>query len=235
MTVIGISANWDMKSGRLNIPRDYVDAVLQAGALPVLLPATENEDQLRAMIDLVGGMIFPGGEDLDPSLFGEEVHPKCGEIVPARDSLELKLFALLMEAKKPYLAICRGIQMVNVALKGTLYQDLEAQYGSDINHARFDAGADIIHHVSVESGSLMAALTGGGSLPVNSRHHQAIKGLATALKASAWAEDGLIEAVEHRDGYPGLGIQWHPENLAKKDPRMQALFDWLVREAARQA
>lgn len=231
MITIGIGPNWDPKNGRLGIPGDYMNAVLRAGALPLLMPATLDEAACRAMVDKVDGMIFPGGEDLHPSTYGEDVLPACGNIVPERDQQEMMLLKYLMEAGKPYLAICRGIQLINVALGGSLYQDIASQYDTPINHAMFSVGSGTIHHAAVEPGSLLASVVSQRHLPVNSRHHQAVKDLAPGLKVNAISEDGLIEGVEHADGYPGLAFQWHPENLAARDSDMQALFNWLVREA----
>lgn len=233
MITIGIGPNWDPKTLRLGIPADYMNAVIRAGALPLLFPASGDEALCRAMVDQVDGMIFPGGEDIHPREFGEQVHPKCGTIIPERDQQELRLFRYLLSQGKPYLAICRGIQLVNVAFGGSLYQDLASQYDSPMNHASFDVSAGIIHQVKVSPGSLLASIVAEERLPVNSRHHQAIKALAPGLKVNAVSEDGLVEGVEHADGYPGLAFQWHPENLAAENPDMQALFNWLVEQAGK--
>lgn len=231
MITIGIGPNWDPKTNRQGIPGDYMNAIIRAGALPVLFPATEDQALCRAMIDMVDGIVFPGGEDLQPELFGEDMHPKCGTVIPERDRQELFMLRYLFTTGKPYLAICRGVQLINVALGGTLYQDLASQYDSPVDHAQFNIGDGIIHHVKVKPGTTLASIVKNERLPVNSRHHQAIKALAPGLVVSALSEDGLIEGIEHEDHYPGLAFQWHPENLSKKDPDMQALFNWLVERA----
>lgn len=231
MIKIGVSANWNLQTKRLNIPKDYMDSLLRAGCLPLLLPQTEDEAVLQACVDLVDGLLFPGGEDLQPECYGEQPAPYCGEVVPERDRMELKLYQLLKLSGKPFLAICRGLQLVNVAEGGSLWQDLTQQQPTDTDHAQFDRGSALIHEVDVVEGSLLHRLTGSLSLPVNSRHHQAIKALGRGLKATASSRDGIIEAIEFEDGRPGLCLQWHPENLSSTDKRMQALFDWLVRTA----
>ena len=229
MIRIGVSANWNLETKRLNIPKDYMDALLRAGCLPLLLPQTEDDKVLRAMVDLVDGLLFPGGEDLHPECYGESPAPYCGEVVPERDRMELKLYQLIKQSGKPFLAICRGMQLVNVAEGGTLWQDLAQQKPTETDHAQFARGDALIHEVDVVEGSLLTRLTGSLSLAVNSRHHQAIKSLGQGLQVSATSRDGIIEAVEFTDGRPGLCLQWHPENLSRQDGRMQALFNWLVR------
>jgi gamma-glutamyl-gamma-aminobutyrate hydrolase PuuD len=236
MLTIGINTNFDTEKKRINIPNDYINCIIRAGALPVLLPLTDNEDIWRAMVDNVDGMLFPGGEDLHPKLFGEEIHPKCEEIVEERDSQELFTYAHLLTTGKPFLAVCRGIQMVNVAQGGTLYQDIPAQYETTIAHSRSGEGANRAHQVRIQPGTLLHQVLGVDSCWVNSRHHQAIKDVGRGLRVNAISEDGLVEGVELESGYPGIALQWHPENLAAAgDAPMQRLFDWLVKEADKRA
>jgi putative glutamine amidotransferase len=232
MITIGIGANWDPVRKRINMPNDYITAVIRAGALPVLLPLTDNQPVWDAMVDSFDAMILPGGEDIEPSLYGEETLPNCGEIIPERDRQELYTFGRLLASGKPFLAICRGIQLVNVFAGGTLYQDIASQVNTEINHAQFDIGSEHIHTVQLAEGSLIRSVAGETPFGVNSRHHQAVKTLGKGLKATAISPDGLIEAVEYADGYPGIAVQWHPENLAEKSAGAQALFDWLVKTAA---
>lgn len=235
MLTIGITPNWNTASRRIDIPNDYVTAVLRAGALPLLFPLTDSEQAWKAMVDKVDGVIFSGGEDIDPAYFGESTMPYCGSIIPERDRQELFMYSYLKSRSKPFLAICRGIQLMNVAEGGSLYQDIYVQVpGLTIRHERSDT-PDEAHRVELLAGSLMRSVIGEDSVAVNSRHHQAVKGLAPGLRVCALSEDGLIEGLEFENAYPGLGTQWHPENLSKNREDMQRLFDWLAREAARRA
>lgn len=232
MLTIGISTNWDPEKKRVNIPNDYMTAVLRAGALPILFPLTDSQPAWDAMVDLVDAMIFPGGEDIAPSYYNEETRPLCGEIIPERDRQELYTYGEVIKRGIPFLAICRGVQLVNVYEGGPLYQDIASEYPTDIDHAQFSVSIGPIHTVKLAEGSLIHKVSGTQELSVNSRHHQAVKTLGKGLIASATAPDGLIEAVEYQNGYPGIAVQWHPENLAKQDPHAQRLFDWLVKTAA---
>lgn len=235
MVIIGLSTNKDTKTDADKMPRDYVTAVLQAGALPVILPMIgEDHPQYDELMDkavsMVDGLIMTGGPDVDPDYYGEERLPFCGEILSERDKADMTLIRKAIAAKKPMLAICRGLQAVNVALGGTLYQDLDSQIKTNIMHQRTDK--DYAHKVQVKKNSLLHDIVGKESFLVTSRHHQAAKKVAPGLVATAFSEDGVIEALEFENAYPGLLVQWHPENLAAiHDPDHQALFDWLVRMA----
>ena len=183
----------------------------------------------------LGGVIFSGGEDIDPKHFGEELHPDCGTIIPERDAQELFGYKYLLTTGKPFLAICRGIQLMNVAEGGTLYQDIPAQLPKiTIRHSQ-PATADSAHHADILPGTLLRSLVGADRVPVNSRHHQVVKDVAPGLRVSALSEDGLVEGLEFENGYPGIGTQWHPENLSKRREDMQSLFNWLVAKAAERA
>ena len=235
MITIGINTNWDTEKKRLNIPNDYITAVIRAGALPFLCPLTDDKAIWKAIIDKCDGIIFPGGEDIHPEEYGEEVLPGCGQIVPERDAQELFTYKYLLTTGKPFLAICKGIQLVNVAHGGTLYQDLKTQYISDVDHARYHVSIGPIHQVDIREGTLLKQILGQATVSVNSRHHQNVKALGKGLRANAISEDGLIEGLELENGYPGIAVQWHPENLAAPYPAMQQLFNWLVKEAEKRA
>lgn len=231
MVIIGLSTNRDYKNGADCMPKDYVLAVLRAGALPLILPMIPEDDPrydelMDKTINSVDGIVFTGGPDIDPIYYKEARLAECHEPVSERDKADFALFSRAMAVHKPFLGICRGLQVCNVAMGGSLYQDLSSQMKDSLPHAmpeRLQA-----HQVSLEPGSLLESIVGGAPLTVTSRHHQAIKQVAHGLKACAWSRDGVIEAVEFEDGRPGLCVQWHPENLSATDPRHQALFDWLV-------
>lgn len=228
MHLIGVTPTLDEQTGRITINQDYLDALRRAGALPVLLPLAEDTAAWEEMLRRVDGLLLSGGADLCPASYGEEPLPVCGETAPLRDAEELYLCRRALEMKKPLLAICRGHQVLNCALGGTLYQDIAAQYSDSISHPRHDTPRDPVHPVSVTPGSRLAAITGRSALQVNSRHHQAVKDLGRGLTVSARAEDGLIEAIEYPAAPFALGVQWHPEALSDRYAEAQALFNAFV-------
>jgi putative glutamine amidotransferase len=179
-------------------------------------------------------LLLPGGEDVDPAFYGEARHEKCGRVSLDRDETELALARWAMEEGKPLFAICRGIQVLNVAQGGSLYQDIQTQVpGTDKHDWYPDHPRDRQSHtLEIVPRTRLAQLSGTTSLPVNSLHHQAIKEAAPGLVVVAHAEDGIVEAVEAPDHPFALGVQWHPEELASRDARAQRLFDAFV-EACR--
>jgi putative glutamine amidotransferase len=224
----------------LNEP--YIVAVQESGGIPVLLTPAHGGSALRALFELLDGLVLTGGEDVAPERYGEEVlHPNV-ESVPERDALELQLLEWALADDLPVLAICRGIQVLNVGLGGTLYQDLPADHPAELVH---DQGlgetprprTEAHHPVTVTPGSCLADVLGAATVEVNSMHHQGIKRLATPLAAVAHAPDGLVEGVEPVDTARWsflLGVQWHPEELARAgDAPSRRLFDRFVAAAAK--
>ncbi|MDD4711448.1 MAG: gamma-glutamyl-gamma-aminobutyrate hydrolase family protein [Eubacteriales bacterium] len=229
MALIGLCANWNARSGRSDIPADYVIAVILSGGTPVVLPLAGDERVWKKMIDAVDGLVFIGGGDVDPALFGEKRHRKTKNVVLHRDKQECWMMRYVKEKGKPHLAICRGMQVLNCLRGGTLYQDIAETYPTSINHSRSDAPADTIHEVTIMPSSLLGSVCGHEDLPVNSRHHQGVSRLGAGLAASAISEDKLVEALEYEDGSPCIAVQWHPETLHKDNPRHLAVFEWLVK------
>ncbi|MDD4080520.1 MAG: gamma-glutamyl-gamma-aminobutyrate hydrolase family protein [Eubacteriales bacterium] len=231
MVRIGLSTSQDTPLSREGIPPDYISAVLRAGALPLIFPIlpaehATYEEFVEAFVNSVDAIIFTGGPDFDPVLYGQELHPGCGNIHPERDKIDLALARAAIKAGKPILGICRGLQLINVAMGGTLYQDLSAQL--DFPPERHQSKERNAHTVHLVKDTLLRRITGVDAFPVNSRHHQAIEKAGEGLRVSARSEDGVIEAVEFENGYPGLALQWHPENLAEERTDQQALFHWLA-------
>jgi putative glutamine amidotransferase len=233
--VIGISAysqnarwgSWDLPA--ILLPKRYADMVIRAGGLPVVLPPT---DGVTGVLPRLDGLVLSGGGDLDPALYGAEPHAKAGAPNPARDSAELELWKVALASGLPVLGICRGLQVINVALGGTLHQHLPDLVGND-SHSPEAAGYGN-HKVSVASGSQLSAILGRTEAAVRTHHHQAIDRLGTGLVATAWTDDGVIEAVEF--GQPDgdarssgfmVAVQWHPE--AGDDP---SLFAALIAAAS---
>lgn len=212
----------------------YLNAIRAAGGVPFILPPELDEDDLKQLLSMADGVLFTGGPDVHPFLFGEETQARCGNVSPVRDTLELNLLRLAMDQKKPILGICRGIQLLNIGLGGDIYQDIPSQFSQDfpIAHEQpfyYDIPS---HHVTVIPGTLLARLTGADVLQVNSMHHQAVRRLAPGLTACAHAAGPLTEAIELPD-YPFfLGVQWHPEYLWENDPAAAAIFSGFVKAAA---
>ena len=226
MVIIGVTPTLvEGEKEKITIGPDYMNAVKRAGAVPVLLPLTDDQAALNALLGRLDGLLLTGGDDIDPALYGEEKLPQCGDIAAARDKMELPLCRMALQQGLPMLCICRGIQVLNVALGGSLYQDIPSQVPEAIKHPRFDTPRDPVHPVTAAPGSLLEKITGQTSLSVNSRHHQAIKRLGDGLVCAATAPDGIMEAVELPGKKFVLGVQWHPESLSDRYPDAQALFN----------
>lgn len=210
--VVAVSATRRTDAGRERVAVNiaYVRALIGVGLVPLLVPPVLDADAACATLDRVQGLLLTGGEDVEPARYRAPPHAKLGETDAARDTVELALIAGAERRRLPVLAICRGIQIINVALGGTLYQDLASERAGPIDHA--DAGAR--HALRIEPESLLRRTLGTATASVNSRHHQAIRDLAPGLRATAWADDGVIEGVERRDGAAPwtLAVQWHPED-----------------------
>jgi len=217
--------------------RDVI-VLTAAGALPWVIPLLEgNEAALRGIYERLDGLFLPGGVDIDPTAYGEPRTSLCGRVDTARDWAELLLVRWALADKKPVLAVCRGAQLVNVAVGGALYQDVGAQHPDAIKHDHFPIGGrrrdELAHEVRLVRGSRLQRLLGVESLAVNSMHHQGISRLAPGLVPVATSPDGLIEGVETGNGQFLIGVQWHPEDLVDVDPRMKRLFDAFVEAAQR--
>lgn len=215
----------------------YVEQIRAAGALPLQLPIPSgaSDQELQVYVDLCDGFLIPGGADFDPSWFHEELlpglSPDDGAQSLAWQETALRFLQLAAASGKRILGICLGLQILNIALGGSLYQDIPTQFPSEICHSGpMTCEADrwqIAHSVCISENSLLYSILDTARIPVNSFHHQAVKALAPGFRACAWSEEGLIEATES-DCRQILGVQWHPENLAQNgDPKSKALFSWL--------
>lgn len=219
---VGITMSTEQ--GKLFVNREYCDAIIQAGGIPFLLPYTEEPAIIGEMAASCDGLLLSGGGDIDPTLFGEEPIPGLGEIVPVRDEMEILLIREFMKQNKPILGICRGCQILNIALGGDMYQDLTSQKTPLLQHSQKAPRSHASHTIEIKDGSLLKSIVGKSSTKVNSYHHQAVRVTASSLVASAWTSDGVIEAIEGKNHPFVLGVQWHPESMASSQTDAQKLF-----------
>jgi len=227
------------RAGRFELPAEYVDAVRRAGGIPVLLPP--GEPDAFAVCDRLDGFVLSGGGDVDPMHYGGDAgHPEIDRVDAERDGTELAYARRIAADGVPALCICRGAQVLNVALGGSLIEHLPDEVGEDVEHRRTPQDPPR-HAVEVAAGSLLATVLGNTRPVPVSRHHQAARAVAPGLRAVAWAADGTIEALEASagDAHPAhcrqpwlIAVQWHPESSAAEDPSQQRLFDALVSAAA---
>src|SRR5215472_6437266 len=232
---IGITMRLELNSNRFYLARDYSEAVEAAGGLPLHLPLIPNQEYLTAVMAGLDGLLLPGSDsDMDPARYGQEPHQQLGHVVPEKDETDLMALAEAERRAAPVFAICFGVQSLNVFRGGTLIQDIPSQIPNAIKHEQGPPRDRHSHRVRILDGSLLRQLAATESAPVNSHHHQAIESLGRELVATAWASDGLVEAVEDpRDDRFVLGVQWHPELAWERDPLSQALFSRFVDEARR--
>ncbi len=217
----------------ISLTEAYIQALSRAGADPVLIPPGLPDEGLESLLSRLDGILFSGGGDVHPRRYGSQPHPLVNEVDEDRDRVEIALVQQALEDGTPFLGICRGLQVVNVALGGSLYEDLLDQHPNAIKHDRFpDEARDYLaHSVSIEPGSQLAEVLGTRELQVNSLHHQGIRQVARDLRSTAYAPDGVIEAVEAQEHPFGLAVQWHPEWL-QAHLVMRSLFERFVQAAA---
>jgi putative glutamine amidotransferase len=228
----GVVRLWDAAE-RTGVNAAYVRSVLAAGGVPIILSPLLGPAYAARALDGLDGLLLTGGEDIHPAWYGAEPSPHLHPPSRERDLFELALFAAARQRELPILGICRGIQLVNVALGGSLYQDLPSERPGPVAHDPAAARETRSHAVRLEPGSRAAAALGATELDVNSFHHQAVERLGNGLVASGWSEDGLVEAVETPLGAPWLlGVQWHPEEMhADRVAPERGLFRALVQAA----
>lgn len=230
--VIGVVPLVDKERESLWMLPGYLEGLEAAGALPVILPLTEDRQALVQLMEGLDGLLLTGGQDVAPALYGEEPLPQCGETCPRRDGMEQVLLELALAQDKPVLGICRGIQFLNAALGGTLYQDLPTQRPSDLSHVMTPPYDQPVHGVELVPGSPLEELLGCRTLEVNSYHHQGVKELAPGLEVMARATDGLTEGVWMPEKRFVWAVQWHPEFSWKNQEASRRIFAALVQAAA---
>ncbi|GAB1476434.1 gamma-glutamyl-gamma-aminobutyrate hydrolase family protein [Bacillota bacterium] len=189
----------------------YIDAVEKAGGNPVLLPLIETEEAAESLLDSIDALVLTGGEDVDPSYYGEDPDPNLEDVNVERDTSDFLLLQAALDRDLPVLAICRGFQVLNVISGGSLYQDIPTLYGTEVLHRSVDQVDFAYHDIDISEGSLLADIMGAGTLNVNSWHHQGVKNLGEGLDVIANSEDGMVEAVQKEGSTFVLGLQFHPE------------------------
>ena len=232
--VIGISDLYKDDNSSA-VPRSYVDAVLQVGGLPVVIPLMYDDEKIVELLNSLDGIIFTGGEDFDPSYYNERPIPQMGKINAPRDEFDINLLRLAVKQGVPVLGICRGIQLINIVYGGSLYQDLSAQYhDNSIRHRQRQPKEDASHSVLVEDNTVFADIVKERMLMVNSSHHQAIKKVAPGFRVAGQSPDKIVEVIEKIDSDSWiLGVQFHPEVRFTKDFAMRRIFQRFVDEASR--
>ena len=238
--IIGISTNLHtvdkgkfLGMERIYVNKDYIDAVVKAGGIPLLLPPVADRASIVRYAEVCDGFILSGGGDINPILYGDFPHPCLEEFHTGLDRAQWALTEEILRTDKPLLAICRGIQLLNVVLVGTLWQDITAIGHPVMLHSQYSPREDIFHPVSIEKDSILGRLW-GEQLEVNSFHHQCLNHLGRHLKITATAPDGVIEAVEMPDHTFVVGIQWHPEMLLAGSDKMLPLFQQLIAHCRRE-
>lgn len=231
--IIGVTPQYDIENDRIKTETSYFQAIRKAGGVPILLPLHNDTNDLEELLDVLDGIVFSGGPDVNPLYFSEEAIPECGTVDKERDLVELGLLPMVMQKKIPILGICRGIQVVNIALGGDIYQDIPAQADTKVKimHYQKAKSSTCIHKIQIEKATLLERILQKEVSLVNSFHHQAVRKLGENLTVAATSSDGLIEAIT-MESYPFfLGVQWHPEELYHAQEDARKIFHEFIKAA----
>lgn len=215
-----------------SIENSYIKAIEASGGATVMLPYTESEESIGAFARMCDGFIFAGGADIDPHRYGEEARENCGELAPLRDAVEFSAFKVILESGKPVMGICRGMQLINVAMGGTLYQDIPSEVGTELSHKQDNPHSEPAHEASLVIGGLAHKVIGKSRINVNSLHHQAVKKLGAGLVATVVADDGIIEGIAGDGEQLVWGFQWHPEKTFEQSDDSKKIFAYFVSRCA---
>lgn len=233
--IIGITSFFNEKSSYYSLSSNYIDSIFASKGIPVSIPVINNKEDYDYYINILDGIIFTGGIDISPLSYKENPMSSVNIISSVRDEYELGLFKKAYNSKMPILGICRGNQLINVALGGNLYQDINIQIPNSLGHSPDGMSVDELYHsVNIKKESKLLEIFNKDKIYVNSFHHQSIKKLGSNLTISAISDDGIIEGIECTNRQFLIGVQWHPECLTKKYPMFQNLFNSLVSAAKKQ-
>lgn len=220
----------ELETRRFYLGRDYSEAIEGLGGIPLHIPLIPKREYIADFLSHLDGILLPGSDtDVDPHRFGEEPHPKLKKIIPEKDDTDLLILETAEELNLPILAICFGMQILNVSRGGSLIQDIEGQIPNSIQHEQGVPLERCSHSIEIEANSTLARLITNEQTRVNSHHHQAVREVGKNLKATAWAKDGVIECIEDtRENRFVLGVQWHPELSWKSDQLSNQIFETFI-------
>lgn len=225
--LIGLTPFFNGEADTACVRPTYSEAIKRAGGIPVVIASYSDLTDFEDILDSLDGILFTGGEDVDPNYYGENIEEFCGDISPDREKLEFPLMKLCIEKDKPFMAVCRGMQVMNCACGGTLYQDLKIQGGATFNHSNASADGKLaVHSVSFAKGGFLEKVLGIEGMRVNSWHHQAVKDLGEGLEVTATSFDGLVEGITIPGKKCAFGVQWHPEKMPGSEA--EPLFKYFV-------
>lgn len=228
--VIGLTSSYERTEDldRIFLPSNYLESIRHFGGIPLLVPVKAGPEELEYLLDQCDGLLLTGGNDIDPALYGEEILNDTVEPVPERDEMETKLCRMAAGRDLPVFGICRGIQIMNVAFGGTLYQDIPSQIHSEIKHRMEKPCHRSCHSCIPEHGSPLQQLVGSHVIGVNSHHHQAVKTVAPGFSVMGRSEDGVIEAIWNPSKKFVWGVQWHPERIWDIEESSAKLFEAFI-------
>ena len=234
--VIGILSDKEPKKSvpRYFVKANYISAVREAGGVPFIIPPFKDKEDSINTLDLINGLLIPGGDDIDPKCFGEEPHPSVVLTDPEVIQFQIDFLKLALNKNIPVFGICAGFQIINIACGGNIYQDIPSQYPNPLKHKKEDSeNDDPCHNIKIENNTKLFNILQMEKIEVNSTHHQALKDIAEGFVVSARADDGIIEAIESRKHNYLLGVQWHPEDMYEENKLFLKLFERLVYEASK--
>lgn len=231
--IIGITPSRNQEKEQVLLRETYINSIIRAGGIPIVLPLTSNGQVIDALLDAIDGLLLSGGVDIHPRRYGEEIHPACGEIDEVRDESEFLLVSRAIERNIPVFGICRGFQVLCVALGATLFQDIETYLGIPRDkHRQAEPYDDPVHTVRFKEGGLFEQVTQTPLMPTNSMHHQAVKEAGDRLKIEGITMDGIVEAVSMVGNDAVFGVEFHPEHLDHYSDFAARLFTYFVGKAA---